>query len=527
MSRHCAHHPSRPATAVCRSCGKALCNRCVQIRLGHVYCSLKCAWTGTFKTAFRWLVASLPTPVPSIWALAAVAVSAALLLTSIALLSSRLLTVATPAPSVSGPEARPTRPPAVKADLQRSGRNWRLDIQGPPELQVLVVWGQRPLHVVTLDSGGRARVDNLRLGAGEPSLRLIPLGPGSILVGPAPTPTPTPVPSATPTASPTFTPTPTETPTRTPTPPATLTPTPTATPVPTATPTPTPASVPWTPSIPEELPQMSGNKPPPTPSGGSSGPTLPDLELVPDGGRRIALTFDGGNDGNGADQVLDQLQRLGVRATLFVTGSFIRAHPEIVRRALLEGHEVGNHTDRHLHLTTYEQDRRQQIRPGVTRELVQRELLEAERAFLHATGRPMAPLWRAPYGEENSILRRWAMEIGYLHVRWSLLQGHSLDSRDWVDDEHSSLYEDADRMVDRLLRFPHLDGGIVLMHLASHREHPAYRKLPDLVRGLRARRLEIVPVTELLAASPNWSPRLQIAARRHAATVKKLRGGRL
>jgi peptidoglycan/xylan/chitin deacetylase (PgdA/CDA1 family) len=266
---------------------------------------------------------------------------------------------------------------------------------------------------------------------------------------------------------------------------------------------------------------MSGATPPLRPK--RRGPGFPDLELVPDAGPRIALTFDGGSDGNGAGQVLDALQRLGVRATLFVTGRFIEQHPGFVRRALLEGHEVGNHTMRHPHLTTYEQDRRQRLRPEMTKERFRQELLSAEAAFLRATARPMAPLWRAPYGEENSTLRRWAFELGYLHVRWSLLKGHSLDSRDWVADEHSPLYEDTERMVDRLLRFPHLQGGLVLMHLGSKRAHPAWSRLPDLVQRLRARGLEVVPVSELLAASPTWSPRLQEAARRHRATVRSLR----
>ncbi len=251
-------------------------------------------------------------------------------------------------------------------------------------------------------------------------------------------------------------------------------------------------------------------------------PVIPDLELVPDAGPRIALTFDGGSDGAGAGQVLDALQRLGIHATLFLTGQFIRENPAIVRRALLEGHEVGNHTMHHPHLTTYEQNRRQTTRPGMTRERFQRELLDAERLFIQTTGRPMAPLWRAPYGEENPTLRRWAAEIGYLHVRWSLLGRHSLDSRDWVADEHSPLYEDADRMVRRLLTFPHLEGGIVLMHLASKRKHPAWERLPVLAKGLRERRLQIVPVTDLLAASPAWSQRLHQTAQRHVETVARL-----
>lgn len=515
MSRGCTNHPSRPATEVCSACGAPLCERCAGRRLGRIYCSLRCALLGTVRRAGNALWVRLPVEIPAPWAILAVAAASAALLTVLVVYSARLLSEAVPPDrGVSPAPAGRTRAPLLHATLSRTGRTWRLEVEGPPGLELLAVSGSRPLAVLSLDRTGHATADGLRLQGTAPSVRLVPLGRTVLEVVPPPRPTSTAAPTATPSPSPTATPTPTPTATPSPTP----TPRPTATPTP--TPSPTPAAVPWTP-VPPPRPAMSGATPAPRPR--RRGPGFPDLELVPDAGPRIALTFDGGSDGNGAGQVLDALQQLRVRATLFVTGRFIEEHPGVVRRALLEGHEVGNHTMRHPHLTTYELDRRQALRPEMTRERFRRELLDAEAAFLRATGRPMAPLWRAPYGEENSTLRRWAFELGYLHVRWSLLKGHSLDSRDWVADEHSSLYEDTDRMVERLLRFPHLEGGIVLMHLASKRAHPAWSRIPDLVQRLRARRLEVVPVSELLAASPTWSPRLEQAARRHRATLRTLR----
>ncbi len=503
MSRGCTNHPSRPATEVCSSCGKPLCERCARRLLGRIHCSLRCAVAGALRRAGNRLWSWMPAEIPAPWAILAVAAASAVLLTTLAILSARLLQVAAPTGPVPVRVSRGTAPaPRLRATLERTGTTWRLQVEGPPGLQLLAVAEGRPMAVLSLDEEGRAAAGDLRLRGPAPTIRLVPLGGAALQVGPAPTAT------ATPTVTATATPT------------ATATATATPTPRPTATPPPTPASVPWTPAPPSP-PVMTAATPSPAP--GRRAPRIPDLELVPGAGPRIALTFDGGSDGNGAAQVLDTLQRLGVRATLFVTGRFVQEHPGVVRRALLEGHEVGNHTMHHPHLTTYESDRRQALRPGMTRERFRRELLEAEAAFLRATGRPMAPLWRAPYGEENATLRRWAFELGYLHVRWSLLRGHSLDSRDWVADEHSPLYEDTDRMVERLLRFPHLEGGIVLMHLASRREHPAWSRLPDLVHRLRARRLRVVPVTELLAASPSWSPRLQEAARRHRATLRRLR----
>ncbi len=250
---------------------------------------------------------------------------------------------------------------------------------------------------------------------------------------------------------------------------------------------------------------------------------IPDLHLVNDAGPRIALTFDGGSSADGTTELLDILQDLHLHVTLFVTGDFITRYPGLLRRAVLDGHEVGNHTLSHPHLTTYNENRRQRLRPGVTRSWFQAQLRDAEELFYRATGRHMAPLWRAPFGEENRTLRAWAWELGYLHVRWSSLRGASLDSWDWVDDEHSSLYEDAERMKRRLLGFPHLEGGIILMHLSTHRREPPWRVLPALVDSLEQRGITPTNVTTLLEASKTWRPRLEAARKRHAQVFQEIR----
>ena len=81
----------------------------------------------------------------------------------------------------------------------------------------------------------------------------------------------------------------------------------------------------------------------------------------------------------------------GIRTTIFLTGEFIRRYPEIVRRIAADGHEVGNHTDTHPHLTTYAENGRQATRAGVDRAFLVNELARTARAWEEATGRTMAP----------------------------------------------------------------------------------------------------------------------------------------
>jgi peptidoglycan/xylan/chitin deacetylase (PgdA/CDA1 family) len=241
----------------------------------------------------------------------------------------------------------------------------------------------------------------------------------------------------------------------------------------------------------------------------------PVLQLVHDAGPRIAITFDGNASSNRTAELLDLLQRYELKVTIFVTGRFIERYPTIVRRAVLSGHEIGNHTYSHPHLTTYEKDRRQRLLPEVTRQWFHRELQRTEDAFAKATGHAMQPLWRAPYGEENRILRGWALEKGYLHVRWSSLEGKSLDSHDWVADEHSFLYKSSRRIMERLLQFPKLEGGIILMHMSTEREEPPWKELPVFLDALEQRGLEPTTVTRLLEDSPTWSRWLRRARENH------------
>jgi len=57
----------------------------------------------------------------------------------------------------------------------------------------------------------------------------------------------------------------------------------------------------------------------------------------------VALTFDDGPDGIATPAILDALKRNKATATFFVLGKNAEEHPELVRRIVAEGHEVGNH----------------------------------------------------------------------------------------------------------------------------------------------------------------------------------------
>ena len=228
----------------------------------------------------------------------------------------------------------------------------------------------------------------------------------------------------------------------------------------------------------------------------SSSPSFPDMTIGPRDRREVLVSFDAGSTDRGAAQILDALRERGIKTTVFLTGEFIRRSPGLARRIAEDGHEVGNHTDTHPHLTTYADNGRQATRPGVDRAFLAKELARTASLFREATGRTMAPVWRAPFGEHNPEIRRWAAGEGYWHVGWTGGRA-GLDGLDWVTDPTSPSYRSADRVVALLVQRAE-SGGIVLLHLGSDRDVPVASRVPALLDGLAARGFRFARATEFL-----------------------------
>jgi peptidoglycan/xylan/chitin deacetylase (PgdA/CDA1 family) len=221
---------------------------------------------------------------------------------------------------------------------------------------------------------------------------------------------------------------------------------------------------------------------------------------------KICLSFDSGESADEASAILDILKEKNVQTTIFLTGEFIRRNPKIVRRIIADGHEVGNHTDTHPHLTRVEGHEIKSL-SGVTREFLQHELKKAESAFYYATGKHMSPYWRAPYGESNLEIRKWAEELGYIHVAWTCGRAweDGLDSLDWVANTDSIKYHTAEKIRNQIINFGSdtevgANGGIVLMHFSTSRPRhdEVYLQLPGIIDGLREKGYEIVKISGLL-----------------------------
>ena len=465
---------------------------------GHIYCSEKCARDAGRGAVWRRVRAILARPVPARLAVAAVVLAAAAPV-SLALRTVRELDRVT-LPAAPARASRGSAGARLES-VTETASGLRLEGSAPSGGAVFLFSGARFLGAAPVENG-RFQFDGVR-DKGPFRVGALPLS-APIAWAPSPAAPPVAVARAAPTPRP---PPPAPAPTlvaaarRVPTPPPARHAVETVEihPVrPAAPPTPRAARAADAPApAASEPPVPVAAAPRERPSSAASTGLLPvDLTRGPVDRPDILVSFDAGSSDRGAAAILDALSARGIRTTVFLTGEFIRRYPELARRIALDGHEVGNHTDTHPHLTTYASDGRQATRAGVDRAFLAGQLLRTARLYRDVTGKTMAPLWRAPFGEHNPEIRRWAAELGYWHVGWT--GGRSgLDGLDWVTDPRSRAYQPADRLLARLVAHAE-NGGIVLLHLGSDREEPVAAHIGLLFDGLTARGFRFTRASDFL-----------------------------
>ena len=184
----------------------------------------------------------------------------------------------------------------------------------------------------------------------------------------------------------------------------------------------------------------------------------------------VALTFDDGPHPELTPRLLDILRENGVRATFYVVGRNVTAHPDIARRIVAEGHEIANHSYNHPALTSLGSARLNQ------------EIAGTSEAIFRATGRRPTNM-RPPYGAIND------------RVRAAILRDHGLDVILWSCDPLDWKRPGADAVRRRLVDGA-TPGGILL----AHDIHPGtIEAVPGVVRDLKAKGYGFATVSQLLA----------------------------
>ncbi len=162
----------------------------------------------------------------------------------------------------------------------------------------------------------------------------------------------------------------------------------------------------------------------------------------------VALTFDCGADRGNTEEILNTLDRYGLKGSFGMTGLWAEANPDLVLRMAREGHMIFNHTYTHQSFTGYSTDSGD---PGTDFRI--NEIEETEQVVSEITGGyDMAPYWRPPYGDYGPQTLRDMASIGYgITVMWTV------DTLGWNGMTGDQVLE---RCMDTLQ-----PGQIVLMHV--------------------------------------------------------------
>jgi peptidoglycan/xylan/chitin deacetylase (PgdA/CDA1 family) len=196
-------------------------------------------------------------------------------------------------------------------------------------------------------------------------------------------------------------------------------------------------------------------------------------------GPYIALTFDDGPNATLTPKLLDLLAARHLKATFFVVGQNAADHPDILKRAVREGHEIANHSWSHPNLGKMSDDG------------VRRELQKTDDAIAAAIGK-RPTLMRPPYGSITANQKRWIHnEFGYRIIIWDV------DPLDWKRPGPSVV-------TARILKETKA-GSIVLAHDIHA---PTIEAMPATFDQLMKKGFKSVTVTELLGMATPLPPKL-------------------
>jgi len=214
--------------------------------------------------------------------------------------------------------------------------------------------------------------------------------------------------------------------------------------------------------------------------------------------KEMALVFTGGEFGEGLETILNELKSRNLKGAFFFTGAFFKidAHQPLIRRLVAEGHYLGPHSEEHLLLASWEEDK-----TLVTREQFIEDLdRNVARCVEYGFKREDIRYWIPPYEQTNEEVSRWSQEHGLTMINFT--RG-TLSHTDYApeDDKH---FRPTEVVIQSIKDYPSKDpdgfnGFLLLTHVGAgarkDKLHPHFGSIVDYLLG---RGQIIVRVDELL-----------------------------
>ncbi|MFD8573119.1 polysaccharide deacetylase family protein [Streptomyces sp. NPDC059639] len=195
------------------------------------------------------------------------------------------------------------------------------------------------------------------------------------------------------------------------------------------------------------------------------------IDHGPRSGDQVALTFHGQGDPAIALALLKQAERARAHLTVLAVGTWLDKHPELARRIVDGGHDLGNHTMHHIGISELpEAEARAEITGCADR--IRRLTGSIGSWFRPSRTRTATPL-----------VARLARGAGYPHVL-----SYDVDSLDYTSPGQEAVVQNVVSAV--------RPGSIVSLHFG----YPdTVKALPSLLEHLDRRGLSAVTCTELLS----------------------------
>ncbi|MEV7088754.1 bifunctional polysaccharide deacetylase/glycosyltransferase family 2 protein [Streptomyces sp. NPDC093085] len=205
---------------------------------------------------------------------------------------------------------------------------------------------------------------------------------------------------------------------------------------------------------------------------------------IPD--RKLVLTFDDGPDPEWTPKVLDELKKYDAHGVFFVTGTMASRYPDLVKRMVDEGHEIGLHTFNHPDLSY-------QTKSRIDWELTQNQLSLAGAAGIRSS------LFRPPYSSFADAMdnKSWPV-TEYIGSRGYITVLDSLDSEDWKRPGVDAIIEGATPKGH--------EGSVVLMHDSGGDRSQTVEALGRYLPEMQKRGYAFTNLTEALGASSAHTP---------------------
>ena len=127
---------------------------------------------------------------------------------------------------------------------------------------------------------------------------------------------------------------------------------------------------------------------------------------------KVAITFDCAWGAEDMESILSTLKNHNCNATFFVLGTWAEQNPEIMKKIVADGHEIGNHSYNHTHYTAMSQNE------------MLADIDKCNKAIKDTSG--ISPtLFRAPSGDYNNSVIETVHSKNMEYIQWSI------DSLDW------------------------------------------------------------------------------------------------